>query len=143
MNNIERLEEYYKKVVKNLNTWLPEGIIDVDIELLSQLKLLDFDKQLADTDDLTRYFHVIETDEKITLVNAQFAIWIVPDSNKDVATTYTIVALNSESEDPTIEMAFSVSGVYNTSRLVLRVLEKFLQEILENEEALNQLKKAS
>ncbi|MDP1835480.1 MAG: hypothetical protein Q8K75_06070 [Chlamydiales bacterium] len=143
MNNIERLEACYKKFVKNLTKWLPEGMIDVDLSLLQELNLLNFEEEVAKEDDaLTRYFHVVETDEKITLVNDQFVIWIVPENQNDVAKTFTFIALNSGKE-PVLEMVFYVSGVYNTSRLVLRVLEKYLHEIMENEETMNQLKKAS
>jgi hypothetical protein len=143
MNNIERLEVCYKKFVKNLPKWLPEGMIDVDLPLLQQLNLLDFSEESVKEDDaLTRYFHVVETDEKITLVNEQFVIWIVPENQEEVAKTFTFIALNTGKE-PVLEMVFFVSGVYNTSRLVLRVLEKFLHDIMENEEAMDQIKKAS
>lgn len=143
MNNIEKLETSYKKFVKNLSKWLPEGMINIDLALLHELNLLNFEEEVVHEDDaLTRYFHVIETDEKITLVNDQFAIWIVPETSNDISKTFTFVALNTGKE-PNLEMAFCVTGVYNTSRLVLRVLEKLLQEIMENEEALNQLRKAS
>ena len=143
MNNIERLEGCYKKFIKDLPKWLPEGMIDVDITLLQTLNLLDFEEELGQGDEeLTRYFHVIETEEKITLVNDQFAIWIVPENSDNVSKTFTFIALNSGKE-PRLETAFCVTGVYNTSRLVLRVLEKMLQDIMENEEAMNQLKKAS
>ena len=91
---------------------------------------------------LDRYFHVVETDEKITLVNEQFVIWIVPENVENVCKTFCFIALNTE-KIPRLETAFCVSGVYNSSKLVLRVLEKLLQEVIENEEALNQLKKAS
>jgi len=144
MNNIDRLEAFYQKVSKNLSNWLPEGTVDVDIELLHTMNLLNFE-EIGPHDDeqgLTRYFHVVETEEKITLMNEQFAIWIVPDHTADVPATFTLIALNDDKE-PAVEMAFSVSGVYNTSRMVLRVLEKFLKDIVENEEAMNQLRKAS
>ena len=51
----------------------------------------------------------------------------------------TLIALNHE-EQPQLEIAFSTSGVYNSSRLVLRVLEKYLQEIQETEDTLKSLK---
>lgn len=144
MNDIDRLEAFYQKVTKNLPNWLPEGTVDVDIELLHTMNLLNFDEIGPHNEEhgLTRYFHVVETEEKITLMNEQFAIWIVPDHAVDVPSTFTLIALNGKKE-PAIEMAFMVSGVYNTSRMVLRVLEKFLKEIVENEEAMNQLRKAS
>ena len=45
MNNIEKLEAAYKKYTENLSDWLPEGIIHVDLTLLQEMDLLDFDKE--------------------------------------------------------------------------------------------------
>ncbi len=143
MNNIERVEAYYKKFTKDISKWLPEGMIEVEIALLQNYGLLNFDDESIPEDDaLTRYFHVVETDEKITLVNDQFVIWIVPENVNNVSKTFSYIALNT-GKTPVLETAFCVTGVYNTSKLVLRVLEKLLQDVMENEEALNQLKKAS
>jgi hypothetical protein len=129
--------------MKNLTKCLPEGMVHVDIALLQKLDLLNFEEEVAkEEDSLTRYFHIVETDEKITLVNEQFAIWIVPENTNDVAKTFTLIALNTGKE-PRLELAFCVRGVYNTSKLVLRVLDKYLKEIMENEQALDQLRKAS
>ncbi len=142
MNNIEKLEAVYKKFIHNLPDWLPEGIIRVDLALLQEMDLLDFDKEIQKPDDsLTRYFQVIEQEDKITLVNEEYVIWIVPSSHEEIAATYTLVALNKPGHEPELELAFSVSGVYNTSKMVLRLLEKFLAEIHENEEALKRLDK--
>ena len=142
MNNIEKLEAVYKKYIQNLSDWLPEGIIRVDLALLQEMNLLDFDKEIQKPDDsLTRYFQVIEQEDKITLVNEEYVIWIVPSSNEEIAATYTLVALNRVGREPELELAFSVSGVYNTSKMVLRLLEKFLADIQENEEALKRLNK--
>lgn len=143
MDDLNILEEAYNKYIKSLSSWLPEGIIEVDIELLHKFKLLNFSqgKQQAN-DALTRYFQVIESNEKITLVNDHFVIWIVPENQNDNPTTYTLIALNVQ-DHPHLEMAFSTTGVYNSSRLVLRILEKFLTEIQENEELLKKFQKAS
>ncbi len=142
MNNIEKLEAVYKKYIQNLSDWLPEGIIRVDLVLLQEMNLLDFDKEIQKPDDsLTRYFQVIEQEDKITLVNEEYVIWIVPSSNEEIAATYTLVALNRVGREPELELAFSVSGVYNTSKMVLRLLEKFLADIQENEDALKRLNK--
>lgn len=143
MDNLPVLEEYYNKYVKNLGYWLPEGIIEVDIELLKNFGLLTFYNNKVGNDEmLTRYFQVIESEDKITLVNDHFVIWIVPENVNDVPTTYALIAINVK-DQPNLELAFSTSGVYNTSRLVLRVLEKFLVEIQENEELLKNFKQVS
>ncbi|MFA6914835.1 MAG: hypothetical protein WC222_00420 [Parachlamydiales bacterium] len=132
MDNLQVLEQHYKEYTKNLMEWIPDGIIHVDLGLLQKLDLLD-DNSTDVSLGLTRYFNVIETFEKITLINEQFVIWIVPEMQNNQLVTYTLIALNND-KGPKLELAFATSGVYNSSKLVLRVLEKFLVEIQENEQ---------
>lgn len=136
MHNISILEEMFKKFISNLNEYLPEGLQEVDIDLLHKHDLLNLTNKKAHP-ALTQYFHVIESQDKITLVNEQFIVWIVPDTVGEAACTYVLIALNSE-EQPHLEVGFVTTGVYNTSKLVLRLLEKFLYDIQENEEILDQ-----
>lgn len=137
----KNLDNFFQKFIKDIKHWLPEGILDVDIELLHRLGLLKYHAPEKKNYNLTRYFHVIESQEKITLINEQFLIWIVPEKIDDISTTFTLIAINRP-EGPQLETAFSTSGIYNSSRLVLRVLEKLLVEIQETEELLSSLKKA-
>jgi hypothetical protein len=134
------LEDFYKKYMKEMSQWLPEGIIDVDLALLHRLGLLNHSSSDKLQFSLTRYFHVLESPDKITLLNDEFVIWIVPEKVNNVPTTFTLIALNRP-EGPQLETAFSTWGIYNSSRLVLRILEKFLYEIQETEDLLNSLKK--
>ena len=141
MQDLAQIEESYKHYVQDLSHWIPDGILSVDIHLLQSFDLLSLDDPSAKKDEgspVTRYFHVIESDEKITLINEQFVIWIVPDPNQDRPITYTLIALNGD-DRLDLELAFSTHGIYNNSRLVLRVLEKFLVEIQENENTLKNL----
>lgn len=140
MYNASHLEEYFKKYVKNLNEWLPEGVMQIDIETLHHFNLLNYNKSYDSS--LTRYFHVIESIDKITLINDQFIVWIVPENHEGLSQTYVLIALNQKGT-PQLELAFVTSDVYNTSRLVLRLLEKFLFDIQENEEILKPYKEAS
>lgn len=133
MYSASDLEQYFKKFIKNLMEWLPEGVLHIDIEVLQKLGLLNYHKSYDST--LTRYFHVIESPEKITLINEQFIVWIVPENSEGVSKTYVLIALNKQGV-PKLEFAFMASDVFNSSRLVLRLLEKFLFEIQENEESL-------
>lgn len=136
MDNLTEIDEAFKRFLSNLDEYLPEGLVQVDINLLKELELLSFykEKDLS----FTRYFQVVETDEKITLINEQFIVWIVSEKIDMVSSTYVFIALNKP--EPHLEIAFSVAGVYNTSRLVLRLLEKYLEEIDDVEESLSQLK---
>lgn len=140
MHNLALLEESYKKFMKEVANWAPESIIDVNLELLHEFDLLHFHGKPPHDPALTRYFQVVESSEKITLVNDDFVVWIVPERTDDTAMTYTLVSINDK-DHPHLELVFVTSGVYNTSRLVLRVLEKFLFEIQENEEMLKRIKK--
>lgn len=139
MDNLTIIEESYKKYVRDMTKWLPEGVLDVDLPLLQKLELLDYHNPARRDPRLTRYFHVVESDDKITLINDFFVVWIVPDKIGSSAITYTLIALNPS--QPHLEMAYSTSGVYNSSKLVLRVLEKLLQEIQENEDLITNLNK--
>lgn len=126
------LEEYYKKISANLEHYLPEGLVDLNLEMLHHLKLLDYNNKHEEL--LTRFFHVVETPEKITLVNDDFIVWIVPDHQAQPKTVI-LIALNQHGS-PRLEMGFITKDVYNSSKLILIALEKFLHDIQENEESL-------
>jgi hypothetical protein len=138
MNNQSLLEECFKKLYKDVSHWPRESIIDVNINLLKELRLLHYHSRDEYDPTLTRYFQVIETTEKITLINEEFVVWIVPEKVKTLSSTFIIIALNKP-DNPQVELAFTTTGVYNTSRLVLRVLERLLFEIQENEECLKKI----
>jgi hypothetical protein len=113
--------------------------MEVDLELLQRLELLDIEDEQDPMPSLTRSFQVIESPSKITLVNDEFVVWIVPEMIENEPQTYTFIALNNP-VFPTLDLVFSTKGVYNTSRLVLRILEKLLQEIQENEQLMHSLR---
>lgn len=138
MDNLNDLEQRFKEFTTNLKSWIPDGIVSVDLELLHKHDLLNYHTVDSSTLGLSRYFQVIETYEKITLINDQFIVWIVPEYYKKGLVTYVLIALQDE-KGSKLEMAFSTSGVYNNSKLVLRVLEKFLWEIQENNELMHHL----
>lgn len=137
MANPSRFEKAFEKFMHDLKRYIPDGIIPVNLELLQSLDLLEEGPESdAATEEITRFFHVVESPEKITLFNERFVIWIVPQVTDGQPFTTVLIALNTLDEEPNLEMAFSTSGIYNTSKLVLRILEKFLLEIQENEQIL-------
>lgn len=138
MNYPGNLEECFQRYMNNLSKWLPEGLIDIDLEVLHKLNLLGCNKRGEDS-ALTRYFQVVESKKKMTLVNNDFIVWIVPEKTKNPI-TYTLIALNREDEVH-LELAFKTTGIYNHSNLVLRLLEKYLLEIQNTEEQLAKLEK--
>tara|TARA_B100000989_G_C19438210_1_gene426098 strand:- start:562 stop:990 length:429 start_codon:yes stop_codon:yes gene_type:complete len=142
MNPIQ-LDQAYSKFIGNLPSWIPEGIIEVDMNLLEKTGLLHsgfFEKDNAN-EQLPHYFHVIETAEKVTLFNHQFAIWIVPKVVNDNPTTIVMISLIGKSV-PHLEIVFSTKGVYNTPRFVLRLLKYYITEVIDTEEAISSIEKA-
>lgn len=137
MHNLYLIEECYKKYIKNLSYWIPEGIYNVNLLLLQQLDLLHFYPSYYQEESVTGNFQIIETPEKITLINDQFVVWVITDQESH--SSCVLIALNRE-DYPHLETAFVASGVYNTSKLVLKVLEKFLFEIAESERVLKSLR---
>ena len=141
MENLALLDEYYKKYMGNINTWLPDGIIDVNLLLLQKLNLLEKQELSNQNSRITSYFHIIKTNKKITLINEKFMVGIVPERIDETVITYTLIALNTPGQ-PHPELAFMNQGVYNSSKLILNLLEKFLKEIQENEEMIKKLESA-
>jgi hypothetical protein len=130
----EELEIDYQKYIGDLKQYAPDGIVEIDLSLLHELGLLAcVEDEENEESGLTHNFYVIESADKLTLFNQKYVIWIVPKLVDQTPTTYTLIALNDKKQTH-LEMVFSTSGVYNHSSLVLRILEKFLEQIEENEE---------
>lgn len=137
-----QLEESYNEFMKNLSHWIPDGVVDVDLKLLDEMGLLNKEELEMDEnqDHFPHYFHVIETPDKVTLFNHQFAVWIAPQVINEVPCTLTLVALMNL-EKPHLELGFSTSGVYNTPKFVLRILRFFLSEVIDTEAIISSIDK--
>ncbi len=133
------LESAYREYMKDLPRYAPDGVIDVDLSLLSEFGLLECEEETEEETSLSHSFYVIESPEKLTLFNKKFVVWIVPQVVDEIPSTFTLIALN-EDEKTHLEMIFATSGVYNHSSLVLRILEKFLEQIEENEKEIFNMK---
>lgn len=141
MINPVQLEKSFQEFTADLPRWMPDGIVCVDLPMLHEMGILKEEQlQEGEDDSLMHYFHVIESEEKVTLFNEQFAIWIVPQMVKEAATTLTFVA-SIHKQQLALQVAFSSSGVYNTPRYILRILQSFLKEIIETEATLSSLEK--
>jgi hypothetical protein len=133
MVNPVQLETAYKEFSQNLNKWVPDGVIYVNLNLMHELDLLNHQQfENTSSEQFMHYFHIIETHDKVTLFNEQFAIWIVPTSENEQASTLTYISL-LHGEKPHLEIVFSTSGVYNTPKYILRILQHFLNEVLDTE----------
>ncbi len=134
------LEEAFINFMQTFPTCVPDGITSVDLKLLRDLGLLDGEEEEEDSEEFPHQFHVIETDEKVTLFNDEFAIWIVPKMIDGLPTTLTLISLLID-ENPKLEIVFATSGIYNTPKFVLKVLRYYLSEVLDTEEAISSMHK--
>ena len=129
-----QLEEAFVEFSQNLPKHAPDGVITVDLHLLHDLGLLQngkFDQSIS-TDELMHYFHVLETPDKVTLFNEQFVVWILPKVVKEIPLTLTFIGRVHPTK-PNLELVFSTTGVYNTPKFILKVLEHFLTEVIDTE----------
>ena len=140
MNPIQ-LEEAYKDFTDNLQQWTPDGCIHVNLQLLQDLGLLNnWDSESSSPESLTQQFHVIETNDKVTLFNEKFAVWITPQTETELPSTLIIIAL-IQNLKPHLEIVYTTSGVYNTPKYILKVLQHFMAEMLDTEATLSSIEK--
>ena|SRR3990167_8407454 len=136
MLNPIQIEEAYKQFSTNLGDWAHDGITQIDLQFFHNAGLLkDLQTDTVEHDDLTQYFHVIESVEKVTLFNEQFIVWIIPKMDTSDPVTYVMIALNGQ-ENPHLEIVFTTKGIYNSPRYVLKALQHLLKDTLETEETL-------
>ena len=133
--NPNKLEDSYKEFIFDLAKWVQDGIIHVDLALLKKFDLLNKtpEEEKEIQAQFPFYFHVLESNEKVTLFNNQFAVWIIPKVVDETPTTLTLIALMTNTK-PRLEIVFSSAGAYNTPKNVLKVLRHFLTEVLDTEE---------
>lgn len=140
MSDPIQLDESFQTFISDLPRYVPEGVIEVDLNLLEEIGMLhhaNFEDQSA-PEELPHYFHVVETSEKVTLFNHQFVVWIVPQMIDESPITLVLIALMAE-DKPHLEIVFSTEGVYNTPKFVLKILRHFLSEVIDNEEAISSI----
>ncbi len=136
MFDLTKIEYSYQTFMQNLNYWLPDGIVVIDDEKIREMGILDTSDE-EELPPIAQYFHVVESTEKITLINQEFVIWIIPDlESKEKATTYTLVALNKP-DILKLELAFVITDRPSSSWVILKVLENYLEEIKETESTIN------
>lgn len=142
MLNPVQIDEAYKAFMSDLPKCAHDGVLQIDLHFLHEQGLLDsIHDEPEDSDDLTQYFHVVESAEKVTLFNDQFIVWIVPRMEQEMPMTFILIALNHQ-DKPHLEVVFTTSGVYNTPRYVLKILQNFLLDMLETEATLLSMEKS-
>ena len=138
----QKLEKAYKEFTEDINQCLQDGIVHVDLSLLKKLGLLNKtpEEEKEAQAQFPFYFHVIESEEKVTLFNNQFAVWIIPKVIDETPSTLTLISL-VQKDHPQLEIAFSTSGVYNTPKYVLKILRHFLSDVMDTEEEIASINK--
>lgn len=135
------IEASYKDFMGDLGKWAHDGVLNIDLHSLHELGLLHtLQEDQSEPEDLSQYFHIVESVEKVTLFNDQFIVWIVPKNDDAHPLTYVLIAL-CQSNKPHLEVVFSTSGIYNTPRFVLKILQHFLLDMLETEATLTSIEK--
>ncbi len=133
MLNPNQIEQSYQDFMKNLPASAHDGVFSIGLQFLYEQNLLEtLPTCEEDSEDLSQYFHVVESPEKVTLFNDHFIVWIVPKMDEELAMTYVLIALNHP-QKPHLEIVFTTHGVYNSPRYVLKVLQYFLSDVLETE----------
>lgn len=132
MDDQDKIDVQYHKYIENLPKWVPEGIADVDIDLLHRLGLLSFIRRQK-CNVLDR-FQVVYGPDKLTLINKDFIVWITAATHPPFS-CFVLIALKKK-DDLKLEHAFVAKGVYNTDDIIYRVLEKYLDEIIETERSI-------
>lgn len=142
MINPNVLEEAFQEFSKDLSKWAPDGVVHVDLKLLNDLGLLnnaELEHSISDA-HLNHYFHIIETPDKVTLFNEQFAIWIIPQVVEDTPTTTTLISL-LQGNKPHLEIVYTTAGVYNSPKYILKILQHFLAEVQDTEAVISAIGK--
>ncbi|MCK5788326.1 MAG: hypothetical protein KAH32_04980 [Chlamydiia bacterium] len=163
MKNPEKIEATYHSVIKNLSHSIPDGIIKIDLDFLESASLISShtnqQAQAPSSDPIapnpdsrekpaepkkTLQFHIMESEEKVTLFNDNFAVWILPTTQNNQTSTIVIIGRysdkNNNEESPNITLGFSTSGMYNTSKIILKIVEHFINDIVTTEKELSEIK---
>lgn len=141
MQNPTQIEDAYREFSQDLRKWMHDGITLIDMKFLHEQGLLaSLQEEQGPPEDLSQYFHVIESIEKVTLFNDQFIVWIIPKMEGEEPITTVLIALN-QSDKAHLEVVFMTRGVYNTPRHVLKVLQYFLADMTETEQTLTGFEK--
>jgi hypothetical protein len=135
----EKLEWYYQNFTSHLQENLPDGLLAITPKMTKEL-LFGIDSRQEEP-LLTRYFQFLELEDKMVLLNHQFIIWIVPYPDAQKRSLTVFIAQNKNGV-PSLELGFIIKGMKNPSNIVLKLSEKFLLEIQENEKVIKEFEGA-
>lgn len=139
MFNADRIEALFQQFLGELQNGGADRWVYIDNQLLANLGIAQEELELS-SGQAQSYFFVLESNDKITLINQDFIVWLVPLKNENQRSqeTLAIVARNTEKE-PQMETIIHASGSYNTPDTILKVLDRMLKEIKENDDLVSEL----
>lgn len=128
------LDALYDVFMHDLAHVAHDGVLEVDLELLHSLDLLEWEASPIHKKGLyfKDSFYLLESEDKLTLFNERYLIWITPGMLGDKAGSLTLLCLRDQSP-PRVEVAFATRGVYNSPALVLQLIDRFIRDIEEND----------
>lgn len=138
MDEKEELNRAFDKVMLEFPHQPPESIIEVNLDLLDSIGLTDEGEYINPDEAFERSFKVMESANRITLYNSQFVIWVIPELIGGMPATYALIGIR-ERDSVKLEVVFLARGPFNSSRLVLRLLDRYLTDIQENEEIIHKM----
>lgn len=140
MDEKEELGIAFEKAMEEFPNVPTESIIEVNMDLLDSVGLTNEGEYVNPNEAFERSFKVIENANRITLFNNQFVIWIIPEIMDGIPATYALIGLR-EKGGVKLEVVFLAKGPFNSSRLVLRLLDRYLTDIQENEDLIHKIQR--
>lgn len=132
--SLDFLEEFYRRSICG-GVAFQGGFMDI-----ADIPFLDMPEHEIDSKDHgASDFIIAESEDKLTLFNADFAIWLVPEFIQGEAVTRGYIALHQKPGSYNPEIAFQARGEYNQSALILQALHFYLQDIQDTEQTLHSL----
>lgn len=130
------LEKFYHTFTNNLSHYLPDGIVEVTHDFLKEHHINP--DLIVTENEQPKSYYVLETEEKITLLNENFVIWIIPTVNREVPVTFALIASIYDAELK-LELCFSAADGLNAPHIVLKVLDYYVDEIEETNSIVNSI----
>jgi hypothetical protein len=137
--SIEQLDAFFDDLTQHTSDLLPDGILEINVKSLHALHLLSENISAPPgSTPASNLLQAIESGGKITLYNEKFALWVAPQKNADPSSTIVFIARRDE-DALKPEIAFRTTGIHNRSKIILKLIDRFLLDIQETESVISNL----
>lgn len=133
INNKSELDYYYNKIIKGVASIPKDEIVEVNQKFIDEIGIGQKDRLSTEKDRIQRRFHVVETNDRITLWNQYYVIWIIPNQMEEELKTIVLIADNRPKEPKLLNILF-IKGIYNNSTFILQLIDQMLAELQENDQ---------